>query len=164
MAPGGLTCECGSRIIGGASCEDVYHEILAAEQLDPMLGRWHTVVVCAYLLQHPSQAVAQFLDGQFRMLQLYRDRGLDALLRFAAHQRNRNRHNAGYDMAPLQPYIPLPERQPPDQFARGFMDLRDLVGDFGRDRYREYGRRLDAIVDATVGAWLAEPIAKPPGK
>lgn len=161
MAPGGLRCECGATIRDGASCETVYHEILAAEQQDPALARWHTVVVCAYLLQHPSQGHALSLDGQFRMLQLYRDKGLDALLRVAAHQRARNRHGApaGYDMAPLEPYAPLPIGSPPARFSHGFLDMQDLVGEVGRDGYRAYERHLDAIVDATLDAWTSRNVA-----
>lgn len=157
MAPGGLTCACGAPVRDGAGCEAVYHEILAAEQQDPVLARWHTVVVCAYLLQHSSRGHAASLDGQFRMLQLYRDRGLDALLRVTAHQRARNWHGVrvGYDMAPLEPYAPLPQGTPPARFRCGFLDMHDLVGDFGRDGYREYARRLDGIVAATVDGWIA---------
>lgn len=166
MASRGLTCECGARIVDGVRCEAVYHEILAAEQRDPVLARWHTVVVCAYLLQHPSRGKAAFLDGQFRLLQLYREQGLDALLRVASHQRSRNRHavRTGYDMAPLEPYAALPEREPPARFTHGFLDLRDLIGDFGRDGYREYGRRLDAVVDATIAAWQEQDVAEGRGK
>lgn len=166
MAPGGLTCACGAPVRDGVGCEDVYHEILAAEQQDPTLARWHTVVVCAYLLQHPAQGYAAFLDGQFRMLLLYRDRGLDTLLRVAAHQRARNRHGvrAGYDMDPLEPYTPLPARTPQARFSQGFLDLSDLVGDFGRDAYREYARRLDGIVAATIDAWLTGNVAERRGK
>lgn len=156
MGLGRVRCTCGAPVDDGVRCEDVYHEILAAEQLDPTLGRWHTVVVCAFLLQHPAQGKAAFLNTQFRILQLYRERGLDALLRFANHQRDRNRHSiqSGYDMAPLEPYAPLPDREPPARFVHGFPDMRDLVGDFGRDDYREYEGRLDAIVEATIAGWL----------
>lgn len=155
-------CECGAAVAEGVTCEAVYHEILAAEQLDPILGRWHTVVVCAYLLQHPSLGQPQFLDGQFRLLQLYRRQGLAALLRVAHHQRSRNRHSVrvGYDFTPLEPYAALPYREPPNRFTHGFQDLRELIGAFGRDDYREYERRLDAIVDATITAWLAPNVAE----
>lgn len=150
----------------GVGCDAVYHEILAAEQQDPVLARWHAVVVCAYLLQHPADGHAAYLDSQFRMLQLYRDRGLGALLRVAAHQRARNRHGvrAGYDMAPMEPYAALPATDPPARFAHGFLDMRDLVGDFGRDGYGEYARRLDRIVAATIDAWAARDVANGPGK
>lgn len=162
METGRLMCECGARTSDGVGCEAVYHQILAAEQLDPTLGRWHTIVVCAFLLQHPSRGLPKFLDGQFRMLQLYRDQGLEALLRVAAHQRGRNRHSiqTGYDLAPLEPYTALPKGGPPDRFPYGFLDMRDLVGDFGRNDYREYGQRLDAIVEETLSAWLAENVAE----
>ncbi len=161
MAPGGLTCECGATIRDGANCEAIYYEILAAEQQDLTLARWHTVVVCAYLLQHPSHGHYTYLDGQFRLLQLYRDKGLVALLRVTSHQRARNRHGvrAGYDMAPLVPYASLPRVSPPVRFMHGFADLHALIGDLGKDGYRAYEWRLDAIVDATVNAWMSRNVA-----
>ncbi|MFC7582979.1 DUF5946 family protein [Nonomuraea antimicrobica] len=103
-------CDCGATAGPLGLCADYYHAILVDEQLDPRMRPWHAVVVCVYLLQHPSRGHEKHLDGQFRMLQYYLDRGLDALLRFAAHQVARNNHRArsGYDLRPLEPYEPLP--------------------------------------------------------
>ena len=77
------------------ACRDVFDLLLAAEQSDPELYRWHGAVVPAYLLQHPADAVDRFRDSQFRVLQLFRARGLDGLHRFAAGQRRRNSHRIG---------------------------------------------------------------------
>ncbi|MGW4801375.1 DUF5946 family protein, partial [Nonomuraea sp. NPDC004297] len=51
MAP----CECGAPAGPLGACADYYHSILAEEQRDPVMYRWHPVVVCVYLLQHPSR-------------------------------------------------------------------------------------------------------------
>ncbi len=89
------------------------------------------------------------------------DKGLDALARVTAHQRARNRHGvrAGYDMAPLEPYTAFPHGSPPVRFSYGFIDMRDLVGDSGRGEYRAFERHLDAVVDATLDAWLHRNVA-----
>jgi hypothetical protein len=101
---------------------DYYHTILAEEQADPERYGWHAPVVCAYLLQHPSRAHQKYLDSQFRLLQLYVDKSLDALLRVAAHQVARNKHGtrSSYDMRPLAEYTPLPSGGSPGHFRATF--------------------------------------------
>lgn len=138
-------------------CADYYHAILAEEQADPEMYRWHAPVVCAYLLQHPSQAHAKYLDGQFRQLQLLLDRGLEAMLRVAAHQVARNRARTGYDMAPLEAYEALPEGGPPGRFGASFSGLPVRAGSFVADGHQAYGRSVEAVVGATVRAWLDLP-------
>ncbi|MEV0201751.1 DUF5946 family protein [Nonomuraea sp. NPDC050691] len=148
-------CDCGAAAGPLGVCVDYYHGILAEEQADPLMYRWHGVVVCAYLLQHPSRAHEKYLDGQFRQLQLYVDKGLDALLRVAAHQVARNRHTArsGYDMAPLEPYEPLPPGGPPGHFRATFCGLPFSDGSFVADGHAAYGRRITLIAEATVESW-----------
>ncbi|MEV5743550.1 DUF5946 family protein [Microbispora rosea] len=148
-------CECGATPGPLGECVDYYHAILAEEQADPEMYRWHTVVVCAYLLQHPARAYDKYLDGQFRLLQLYLDKGLDALLRVAAHQvaRNRNGSRPGYDMAPLAEYAPLPRGGSPGPFRAGFCGLPFRDGSIVPDGYPAYGRRMESIAEATVESW-----------
>ncbi|MEV4321909.1 DUF5946 family protein [Microbispora rosea] len=148
-------CECGATPGPLGECVDYYHAILAEEQADPEMYRWHTVVVCAYLLQHPARAYDKYLDGQFRLLQLYLDKGLDALLRVAAHQVARNRHGSwpGYDMAPLAEYAPLPRGGSPGPFRAGFCGLPFRDGSIVPDGYPAYGRRMESIAEATVESW-----------
>jgi len=112
-------------------------------------------VVCAYLLQHPSGAHEKYLDGQFRLLQLYVDKGLDALLRAVAHQVARNKHGArsSYDMAPFAPYVPLPPGRSPGHFRATFCGLPFRDGSFVFDGHLAYGRRIEIIAEATVGSW-----------
>ncbi|NUW38252.1 hypothetical protein HTZ77_43665 [Nonomuraea sp. SMC257] len=148
-------CECGATAGPLGVCADYYHQILSDEQADPQMYSWHTPVVLAYLLQHPSRAREKYLDGQFRQLQLYVDKGLDALLRVAAHQVARNRHGSqsGYDMAPLEPYEPLPAGGPPARFRTGFSALPVREGSFVADGHAAYGRHIELIAEATVEAW-----------
>ncbi|WP_049565192.1 DUF5946 family protein [Nonomuraea sp. SBT364] len=150
-------CDCGAAAGPLGVCVDYYHAILAEEQGDPRMYRWHAPVVCAYLLQHPSRGHEKYLDSQFRMLQLYVDQGLDALLRVAAHQVARNKHGvrSGYDMAPLAGYAPLPPDGPPAGFGAAFSGLPCRDGSFVADGHPAYGRRMEAIAAATVESWKA---------
>ena len=154
-SPVGGRCDCGATAGPLGLCVDYYHAILSEEQADPEMYRWHAPVVCAYLLQHPARASAEYLDGQFRQLQLYLDQGLDALLRVAAHQIARNRHGvrSGYDMAPLAPYAPLPSAGVPTHFDTTFCDLPCKNGSFVSDGHPAYGRHIEAIAAATVKSW-----------
>ncbi|MBT2229071.1 DUF5946 family protein [Nonomuraea sp. NEAU-A123] len=148
-------CDCGAIAGPLGVCVDYYHGILAEEQADPQMYRWHAPVVCAYLLQHPSRAHEKYLDGQFRQLQLYVDKGIDALLRVAAHQvaRNRRGTQSGYDMAPLAAYAPLPPDRPPGHFRATFCELPFRDGSFVSDGHLAYGHRIETIAEATVESW-----------
>ncbi|NRQ34430.1 hypothetical protein HII36_21610 [Nonomuraea sp. NN258] len=149
-------CECGASAGPLGVCVDYYHAVLAEEQGDPLMYRWHAPVVCAYLLQHPARAHQKYLDGQFRQLQLFLDLGLDAMLRLAAHQVTRNKRGGpGFDVAPLAAYAPLPPGGPPPRFRATFRDLPAGDGGFVSDGHPAYGRRIEAIAAATVESWLA---------
>lgn len=94
------------------------------------------------------------------MPQHYRGRGLEHLLRVAS--------GLGTGMASppaatwrrsLPYYTPLPSRNPPAWFSHGFHDMSDRGGGLARDNEGEYKRHLDAIVDATLDAWLSRNVA-----
>jgi len=148
-------CDCGATAGPLGECADYYYAILAEEQADPEMYRWHTAVVCAYLLQHPARGHEKYLDVNFRLLQLYLDKGLDALLRVAAHQVARNRHGSrsGYDMTPLAPYAPLPQGVSPGPFRASFCELPFRDGSLVSDGYPAYGSRIESIAEATVESW-----------
>ncbi len=112
-------------------------------------------MVCAYLLQHPSRAHEKYLDGQFRHLQLYVDKGLDALLRVAAHQVARNKHGArsSYDTEPLATYTPLPPGGAPRNFRATFCGLPFRNSSFVSDGHLANGHRIETIAEATVESW-----------
>ncbi|MFC4122108.1 DUF5946 family protein [Nonomuraea zeae] len=148
-------CDCGAAAGPLGGCADYYHAILAEEQADPEMYKWHTPVVCAYLLQHSSGVGEKQLDSQFRLLQLYLDAGLDALLRVAAHQVARNNHRArsGYDMRPLTAFAPLPPGAAPRHFRATFCGLPLRDGSFVFDGHAAYGSRIETIAGATVESW-----------
>jgi hypothetical protein len=148
------TCECGAAAGSLGLCIDYYHAILAEEQGDPEMYRLHAPVVCTYFLQHPDRAAAKYLDGQFRQLQLLLDRGLDALLKVAAHQVARNRVGSSYDLAPLAPYQPLPTSGRPAGFRSSFSDLPCPDGSFVANGHAAYEGSILALVGVTVAAWL----------
>ncbi|MEV4569336.1 DUF5946 family protein [Nonomuraea sp. NPDC049419] len=147
-------CDCGATAGPLGMCVDYYHGILAEEQSDPQMFRWHACVVVTYLLQHPSRAHEKYLDDQYRQLQLYVDQGLDALLRLAAHRVARNNHRArrSHDTAPLTAYAPLPKGEPPG-FSASFSGLPVKDGSFVFDGHSAYGDRIKAIAEATVESW-----------
>ncbi|WP_157518823.1 DUF5946 family protein [Herbidospora mongoliensis] len=151
-----MTCVCGAASGPLGECADHYYAILAEEQADPVMYRWHNPVVCAYLLQHPGDGHAQYLDVQFRWLQLLLDQGLDAMLRVQAHQIARNGHKArrSYDMAPFEKYAPLPQTVP-GHFSASFSGLPVIDGSFVSDGHEAYGRRIEMIAEATVRAWTS---------
>ena len=149
------TCDCGAPPGPLGLCADYYHAILAEEQSDPQMFRWHTAVVLTYVLQHPSRAHERYLDDQYRQLQLYVDQGLDALLRLSAHRVARNNHRARRDHpGPASPtaYAPLPKGGPP-AFSASFSGLPVRDGSFVFDGHRAYGDRIKTIADAAVAAW-----------
>jgi hypothetical protein len=154
-SPGMGQCDCGAIAGPLGVCVDYYHGILAEEQADPQMFRWHAPVVCAYLLQHPSRAHEKYLDSQFRLLQLYVDKGLDALLRVAARQVARNKHGtrSSYDMRPFAPYAPLPPGGSPGHFRATFCGLPFSDGSFVSDGHLAYGHRIEIIAEATVESW-----------
>ncbi|MFF5113143.1 DUF5946 family protein [Streptosporangium sp. NPDC000509] len=147
-------CDCGATAGPLGMCVDYYHGILAEEQSDPQMYKWHGPVVMTYLLQHPSRAHEKYLDGQFRQLQLYVDQGLDAWLRLSAHQVARNNHRArlGYDMTPLAAYASLPKGEP-SGFRASFSGLPFRDGSFVFDGHLAYGDHIKAIAEATVESW-----------
>jgi hypothetical protein len=148
-------CECGAVAGPLGTCVDYYHAILSEEQADPRMYRWHALVVCTYLLQHPSRAHQKYLDDQFRQLQLCVDQGFDALLRVGARQVARNKHGArpSYDREPLAAYAPLPPGGPPGYFRATFCGLPARDGSFVSDGHLAYGCRIETIAEATVESW-----------
>ncbi|MFI6479361.1 DUF5946 family protein [Nonomuraea sp. NPDC050663] len=156
-SPGQGRCDCGAPAGELGTCADYYHAILAEEQSDPEMYRWHAVVVMAYLLQHPSRGHATYLDGQFRMLQFSVDQGLDALARLTAGQVARNNHRARRAFEPdlLTAYPPLPQDGPPARFTAAFSSLPVREGSFVFDGPVPYGERIRAIAVATVEGWRA---------
>nr|WP_245653383.1 DUF5946 family protein [Herbidospora sakaeratensis] len=145
-------CDCGAAAGPLGRCADYYYAILAEEQADPGMYRWHNPVVCCYLLQHPAEGHQNHFDVQFRWLQLLLDQGVEAVVRVAAYQVSRNRHGSrrGYDMTPLEKYAPLPPGEPATGFAASFSALPVVGGSFVFDGVEAYGRRVEAVAAATV--------------
>jgi hypothetical protein len=151
-----MTCECGQP----RPCIDTWHEALAEEQQDRTMYRWHLPLVVTFALQHRSRFRAGQASIQYQLLQLYLDRGLEALHRVAAHQIARNgRAKSGYDLRPLEPYPALPADVWPPAFVLSVHDLRAADGGFVSDGHDAYGERMRSLCEATAAAWRA---ATPP--
>ncbi|MEV0616979.1 DUF5946 family protein [Nonomuraea sp. NPDC050404] len=153
------SCDCGASEGPLGLCADYYHAILAEEQRDPEMYRWHLVVVCVYLLQHPAEGSQKHLDGQFRWLQLYVDQGLEAVLRLQRHQVSRNNHRvrAAYDVSPLEPYEPLPPGGHSGGFRAAFTGLPyGEDGSFVFEGHEAYGNHLLTLAEATLESWTTE--------
>jgi len=147
-----MTCDCGAPAGALGPCEAYFHAILAEEQGDPAMYAWHAPVVCAYFLQHPARGAQKYLDGQFRMLQLYVAEGLEALHRLSARQVAANKR--GRTPPPIEGYDPLPQRAP-GPFRAAFSGLPVSEGSFVADGPDAYGRRVLEIAEATVASWRA---------
>lgn len=52
---------CGAVPLEGRSCEEIYHEFLALEFVDPGYGRVHFVTVACYMIQHEGYSDEMYL-------------------------------------------------------------------------------------------------------
>ncbi len=154
-------CECGA----AAECLPVWHEALAAEQADPQMAVWHNPLVCAFVLQHPSQFRPRFADGQLRFLQLFIDRGILAVNAVARRVTARNRGSRP-NLAPLEleAYASLTLTGFPSRFGLAIHHLREPDGRFVTSGYAAYGDRMRQFAQATVDAWLAKDMTSDSGK
>lgn len=147
---GAASCECGAAVV----CRDTWHEALAAEQGDPAMAAWHNPLVCCYLLQHRQELHPRFANGQYRFLQLFLDRGVDAVNAEARHRTARNRGaHPTFDSRTLDGYEALPTGWFPPSFSASVNDLRDAPGGFVGDGHAAYGERMRILARATVDAW-----------
>lgn len=151
------TCECGA----ASPCVDVWHAALAEEQADPEMYAWHNPLVCSFLLQHPSHRHERYADTQFRWLQLFLDRGIEALNAVARRTVSRNRGSSPDVVPPeLAGYHPLPDVPSPSGFRLSVHHLRG-AGGFTAGGAAAYGRRMTELARATVDAWLAAAPSPP---
>jgi len=145
-----VCCECGAV----SECFPIWHEALAAEQVDPTMAAWHTPLVCAFILQHRSCFQPRFADGQYRFLQLFVDRGIDAVNASARRRTARNRGSArAVDLGELQRYEPIAVDIFPEAFTVGMHHVRDPGGGFLEHGHGAYGRRLRDVAVATIEGW-----------
>jgi len=134
----------------------VWHEALAAEQADPQMARWHNPLVCAFILQHPSQFRPRFADGQFRFLQLFIDQGIQAVNTVARRGAARNRGSRPVVLPGFGAYTPLPSTGFPSSCDLAVHHLQEADGRFVTSGYEAYGDRMRQFAQATVDAWLAQ--------
>lgn len=150
-------CECGAPL----DCLTVWHEALAAEQRDQAMYSWHTPLVCAFYLQHRSMYQPHFADGQYRLLQLFVDRGIEAVHAVARQHVDRNRGSTPAISAPeLARYEGLPARSFPAAFDVSVHVLRERGGDFVSRGHMAYGERMRSWAQATLDGWQVEPGAR----
>jgi hypothetical protein len=143
-------CECGS----DSDCFPVWHEALAEEQRDPTMAAWHNPLVCGFILQHPSLFQSRFADGQYRFLQLFVDRGIDAVNAVARDRTARNRGSApAFDSPELESYESIPTTGFPATFAVSVHHMREPGGGFVGQGYAAYDARMRDFVRATIDGW-----------
>jgi len=149
-------CECGAPV----ACIDTWHEALSTERADPSMAVWHTPLVCSFVLQHRSHLQPRFAEGQYRLLQLFVDQGIEAVDAVAREMTRRNRGTRpALDPRTLAAYEPLPRGGGfPRAFALSVGDLRDARGGFVGDGHAAYGARMLALAGATVAAWLGSTV------
>lgn len=118
------------------------------------MAAWHNPLVCGFILQHRSLFQPQFADGRFRFLQLFVDRGLDAVNAVARARTARNRGSAlTFDPVELESYEPIPTAGFPAAFAVSMHHVREPGGGFVGQGYAAYGGRMRDFVRATIDAW-----------
>lgn len=121
---------------------------------------WHTPLVCAFYLQHRSVHRERFADGQYRLLQLFVDRGIEAVQAVAREHVARNRGSRPEIAAPeLARYDGLPVRAFPTTFDVSVHVLRDADGGFVSQGHTAYGGRMRSWAQATIDGWKAAPNA-----
>jgi hypothetical protein len=130
------------------------HEALAAEQVDPAMAVWHTPLVCAFILQHRSHFQPRLADGQYRFLQFFVDRGIDAVNALARRRTARNRGSArAMGLGELHAYEPIAVNGFPEAFTVGTHHLREPGGGFVAHGHAAYGQRLRRVAVATIEGW-----------
>ncbi len=121
------------------------------------MARWHNPLVCAFILQHPSQFRPRFADGQFRFLPLFIDQGIQAVNAVARRSTVRNRGSRPVVLPGwFGAYAPLPGTGFPSSFDRAVHHLQEADGRFVTSGYEAYGNRMRQFAQATVDAWLAQ--------
>lgn len=124
--------ECGASGRFG-TCADLFGALLALdhERRQPW-GRFHSVNVACYLLQHPSQASESVRAGQWQVVGTFLDGGLDAVDRLTTARVRANR-----DGRP--PLAPTPA--PPAGDGRPDVTIEDVSVD-GTFPAEDYGARM----------------------
>jgi hypothetical protein len=148
-----MPCECGA----SSECVGVWYEALAAEQADPMMYAWHAPLVCAFHLQHRSRYQVRFAEGQYRFLQLFVDRGVEAVHEVARASIARNRGSTpDFPSAELARYEGLPPRGFPQAFEVSVHVLRQDSGGFVAQGHKAYGDRMRSWSQATIDSWKSD--------
>jgi hypothetical protein len=152
MPPHGTCRQCGLTEIEGRTCTATFHELLAREQQSPELAAYHGIVVPCYFLQHSGDLPEAMRDVQWRMLQLFAERGIEALHRVQHHLRRMNSHrrHRPLSFSVLDDFEALPNVSPPRSFD---VSVAHLAGPDGSFPVEGYDRRVRALVDATLRAW-----------
>lgn len=115
---------------------------------------WHTPLVCAFYLQHRSMYQPRFADGQYRLLQLFVDRGIEAVQAVAREHVARNRGSTpALSALELTRYEELPSCSFPAAFGVSVHVLREKGGDFVSQGHTAYGDRMRSWAKATIDSW-----------
>jgi hypothetical protein len=118
------------------------------------MAAWHNPLVCGFILQHLSLFQRRFADGQYRFLQLFVDRGIDAGNAVARARTARNRGSAPtFHPAELERYESIPTTGFPAAFAVSMHHVRERGGGFVGQGYAAYDERMRDFVGATIDAW-----------
>ncbi|NJP94062.1 hypothetical protein HCN51_32290 [Nonomuraea sp. FMUSA5-5] len=142
---------------GGASaprpCAELFGELLTLDySMRPPWAPVHAVSVSCFHLQHPSRAPSA-APGQWALLHVYLEGGLDALLPMARRLRRLNSHRRGGHTPGAADFPGVPpfpaHAAPPSGFATTIADVA-LDGGFPADGHEERVRRW---ARDTVAAW-----------
>jgi ribosomal protein L35AE/L33A len=119
---------------------------------------WHTPLVCAFYLQHRSMYQPRSADGQYRLLQLFVDRGIGAVHAVARGRVARNHGSKpALSTAELARYEGLPARSFPAVFGASVHVLREKGGGFVSQGHTAYEDRMRSWAQATIDGWKVAP-------
>lgn len=152
-------CECGAP----SECLPIWHAALAEEQADPQMYRWHSPLVCIFLLQHRSLINWEFVDTQFRYVQLFVNQGIDAVNHVASQVTASNHGpNPRFISPELAQFGPLLPAEFPHAFDLSLHDVQEPGGGFVTRGHDQYGDRLCDLGKTTISAWNDQKIGHLP--
>jgi hypothetical protein len=146
MSHQGMPCpHCGASGRFG-SCADLFGALLALdhERRQPW-GRFHSLNVACYLLQHPAEASESVLAGQWQIVRTFLDGGLDAV-----EELTRARVRSNRDARPPAPPTPAPKA--PDRHPEVTIEDVAVDGTFPAEGYEARMRRwAESVADRPSG-------------
>lgn len=140
-----MACACRSE-----GCEALFDQLLALEfsQAEPY-GRLHGVTVAAYGVQHPTRFSESVREGQWQLLQVFDEQGIEGVEALQENRRKRNSHRRGRLAEADEELLELDDL--PDQVGTA-TTIADVAGPERDFAPEEHAERVARWVSGLVGA------------